>query len=95
MSFIYHMLKIFTYHMCPVQTHLLSWLNIVAQYISADQQNANSLFSNKLIQGEERGVIFCLSAYKGDLRPTLFLPLPSLMCADMSIQTHTYSPPPS
>lgn len=54
---------------------------------NADQQNANNLLSNKCMQGG-RDVIFCLSAYRGDLYPLrsfLFL----LFCAWM--QTHASS----
>lgn len=44
-------LKILPRHRRPVQTHFLSWLNIVVQYTNADQQNVNYLLSNKWMQG--------------------------------------------
>lgn len=44
---------------------------------NADQQNANNLLSNKCMQGGG-DVIFCLSAYRGDLYP-----LRSFLCAWM------------
>lgn len=46
-------------------------------WANADQQNANNLLSNKCMQGGG-DVIFCLSAYRGDLYPPL-LPLPLLL----------------
>lgn len=54
---------------------------------NADQQNANNLLSNKCMQGGG-DVIFCLSAYGGDLYPLRFF-LFLFFCAWM--RTHASS----